>query len=453
MQEKTEMPKAFDPQAIEAGWYARWEADGLFIADAASDRPKFAMCFPPPNITGELHMGHALQTAVYDLLARYKRMKGHEVLFLPGYDHAAIATQNVIEKQLAREGLTKEQLGREAFDARVDAWYEEVGATIINQLRLLGASMDWTRLRFTMDARYYRSVMTAFVEFYERGWIYRAPRIVNWCPHDQSAISDLEVKWQEHHDVLYFIKYPVEGGGDVTIATVRPETMLADTGVAVHPDDPRYRDLVGKTAILPLVGRKLPIVADEAVDPDFGTGALKVTPGHDPMDYDIGQRHHLEVINGMHLDGRMNIPGLRYDGLPGVEARKLVVEDLKKQGLLLKEEPYKHDVGHCDRCDAIIEPLISEQWWLRMEKMRDRALAASEAGQVRWHPERYERVYVDWMRGLRDWNVSRQLWLGHRIPVYYCENDHVIASVDAPHECKIGRASCRERVEVWVIAG
>ena len=435
MTDRTDMPKAFDPQAIEAGWYARWEADGLFVADATSDRPKFAMAFPPPNITGELHLGHALQAAIYDLIARYKRMTGHEVLFLPGYDHAAIATQNVIEKQLAREGTTKEELGREKFDARVDAWYEQVGATIINQLRLVGASMDWTRLRFTMDSRYYRSVMTAFVAFYERGWIYRAPRIVNWCPHDRSAISDLEVEWQEHQDTLYFIRYPVDGGGDVTIATVRPETMLADTGVAVNPDDKRYRSLIGKTATLPLVGRKLPIVGDEAVEIDFGTGALKVTPGHDPLDYEIGERHGLEIVNAMHEDGSMNVPGLPYDGMPAIEARKRIVEDLKAQGLVTRQEPYTHEVGHCDRCHYIIEPLISEQWWLRMEELRDNAVAASEAGKVRWHPERYERTYLDWLRGLRDWNIGRQLWLGHRVPVYRCDNGHVIVAVERPHEC------------------
>jgi valyl-tRNA synthetase len=430
-----EMPKAFDPQAIEAGWYARWEEAGLFVADPSSDKPKFSMAFPPPNITGELHMGHALQTAVYDLIARYKRMTGIEVLFLPGYDHAAIATQNVIEKQLAREGLTKEELGREQFAARVDAWYAEVGATIVNQLRLLGASMDWSRLRFTMDARYVRSVMTAFVAFYDRGWIYRAPRIVNWCPRDKSAISDLEIEWEEHHDTLYFIKYPVEGGGEVVVATVRPETMLADTGVAVNPADERYRSLAGKTAILPLVGRKLSIVADEAVDKDFGTGALKVTPGHDPMDYEIGQRHSLEVINAMHLDGSMNVPGTPYDGLPALQAREMVVADLKALGLLVKEEPYTHQVGHCDRCHAVIEPLISEQWWLRMETMRDKALAASAAAKVRWHPDRYERTYLDWLRGLRDWNIGRQLWLGHRVPVYNCDNGHQIVAVDRPSEC------------------
>ena len=430
-----QMPKAFDPQAIEAGWYARWEEAGLFVADPASDKPKFTVCFPPPNITGELHMGHALQTAIYDLLARYHRMTGHEVLFLPGYDHAAIATQNVIEKQLAREGKTKEELGREAFGARVEEWYGSVGATIINQLRLMGASMDWTRLRFTMDSRYVRAVLTAFVSYYEKGWIYRAPRIVNWCPRDKSAISDLEVEWEEHHDTLYHIRYPIEGGGEVVIATVRPETMLADTGVAVNPGDPRYTEIVGKTAVLPLVGRKLPIVADDAVEKDFGTGALKVTPGHDPMDYDIGQRHSLELISALHPDGRMNVPGLPYHDLPALEARQRVVADLREQGFLVKEEPYTHEVGHCDRCHAVIEPLVSEQWWLRMDALRDRAVAASEAGQVRWHPQRYERTYLDWMRGLRDWNIGRQLWLGHRVPVYHCPNGHVTVVVDPPERC------------------
>jgi valyl-tRNA synthetase len=429
------MPKAFDPQAIEAGWYARWESDGLFIADAHSDRQKYCICLPPPNITGELHLGHALNHTLQDIVARYRRMVGDEVLFLPGTDHAAIATQNVIERQLAAEGMTKEQLGRDAFTSRVDEWYRDVGETIVSQDRILGISLDWSRLRFTMDPAYYRAVMTAFVEFYDRGWIYRAPRIVNWCPHDRSAISDLEVEWKEHQDTLYFIKYPVEGGGDVTIATVRPETMLADTGVAVNPNDPRYRKLVGKTAVLPLVGRKLPIVADDAVEAEFGTGALKVTPGHDPMDYEIGQRHGLEIVNGMHPDGSMNTPGLPYDGLPALEARARIVADLEKQGLMVRQEPYVHEVGHCDRCKSVIEPLISEQWWLRMDEMRDKALAASEAGLVRWYPERYERTYLDWLHGLRDWNIGRQLWLGHRVPVYHCGNGHTTVAVEAPATC------------------
>lgn len=435
MKTKTQMATAYDPKAIEGEWYARWEGDGLFTADARSDRPKFTMCFPPPNVTGELHMGHALQTAVYDLLARHRRMTGHEVLFLPGYDHAAIATQNVIEKQLAREGTGKEEIGRDAFDERVQRWYRDTGGTIINQLRLLGASMDWSRLRFTMDPQYVRAVLTSFVRFYEKGWLYRGPRIVNWCPNNLSAISDLEVVWREHHDQLFHIRYPVEGGGEVVIATVRPETMLADTGVAVNPDDPRYRDLPGKTAILPLVRRRLPIVADDAVEREFGTGALKVTPGHDPMDYDIGQRHGLEIISGMHPDGRMNVPGLPYDGLPALEARAAVVRDLEAQGFLVKTEPYTHQVGHCDRCDAVIEPLISEQWFLNMAELTRQAIEAQEQGRLRWHHERWERIFLDWQRNLRDWCVSRQLWLGHRIPVYTCANGHVTVSVEAPNAC------------------
>jgi valyl-tRNA synthetase len=449
----TPMPKAFDPKAIEAGWYARWESDALFTADAHSKKPKYTICLPPPNVTGELHMGHALNHTMQDIIARYRRMAGYEVLYLPGTDHAAIATQNVIEKQLAVEGTTKEQLGREAFAARVDQWYRDMGETMVSQDRILGVSLDWSRLRFTMDPRYVRSVMTAFVAFYERGWIYRGPRIVNWCPHDLSAISDLEIDWQVHEDALYYIKYPVEGGGDVIVATVRPETMLADTGVAVNPTDDRYRALIGKTAILPLVGRKLPIVGDEAVDKAFGTGALKVTPGHDAMDYEIGQRHSLEVINGMHPDARMNVPGLPYDGLPALEARARVVADLKTQGFLVKEEPYTHEVGHCDRCHAVIEPLISDQWWLRMETMRDKALAASAEGKVRWHPDRYERTYLDWLRGLRDWNIGRQLWLGHRVPVYYCDNGHTTVAVEAPRQCaecgSIKLTQDRDVLDTW----
>src|SRR5215472_16615049 len=318
------MPKAYEPQAVEASWYTRWEAAGIFRADADSPKPRYSMALPPPNVTGELHMGHALQGALYDMWARYRRMTGYEVLWLPGTDHAAISTQNVIERQLTEEGTTKEELGRVRFNERVEAWYASVGATIMEQFKELGASLDFSRLRFTMDPAYVRAVRTAFVRFWEKGWLYRGPRIVNWCPRCLSAISDLEVDWQEHHDVLYFVRYPIDGGPgrDVVIATVRPETMLADTGVAVNPGDPRYHGLVGRQALLPLVGRGLPIVADEAVDRVFENGALKVTPGHDAMDWEIGQRHGLELINGMHLDGRMNVPDLpAYDGLPGVDAR------------------------------------------------------------------------------------------------------------------------------------
>src|SRR5438105_2458987 len=430
------MPSAYAPQSVEPVWSRGGDDARLFRADPRSSKPKYSIAVPPPNVTGELHMGHALNGTLQDIWSRYRRMTGYEVLWLPGTDHAAIATQNVIERQLAQEGTSKEELGREAFEQRVEEWYATVGATIIDQYRELGASLDLSRLRFTMDPAYVRAVRTAFVRFWEKGWLYRGPRIVNWCPNNLSAISDLEVDWQEHRDTLYTIRYPVEGGGEVVIATVRPETMLADTGVAVHPDDERYRHLVGRHAILPLVGRRLPIIADTAVDKDFGTGALKVTPGHDPMDWEIGQRHGLPVINGMHPDGRMNVPDLpAYDGLPGVQARELVVRDLEAQGYLVKTEEYVHDVGHCDRCGAVIEPLVSEQWFLQMEEMAARALEASARGEVRWHPERYERTYLDWLRGIRDWCVSRQLWLGHRIPVYTCDGGHVFASVEEPVRC------------------
>ena len=446
------MPKSYDPKAVEAGWFARWEEADLFRADPDSRKPKFSMALPPPNVTGELHMGHALQGALYDMWARYRRMTGYEVLWLPGTDHAAISTQNVIERQLAAEGTTKEELGRERFNERVEAWYASVGATIMEQFKELGTSLDMSRLRFTMDPDYVRAVRTAFMRFWEKGWLYRGPRIVNWCPRCLSAISDLEVDWQEHQDTLYYIRYPIEElpGESVVVATVRPETMLADTGVAVHPNDPRYQHLVGKHATLPLVDRRLLIVADEVVNREFGTGALKVTPGHDAMDWEIGQRHALELINGMHLDGRMNVPNLpAYDGLPGVEARELVVRDLEAGGFLVKTEPYTHQVGHCDRCDSIIEPLISEQWFLTMGPMAEKAIAASRRGEVRWHPQRYERTYLDWLQGIRDWNVSRQLWLGHRIPIYTCDNGHQFASIDEPTRCpECGSAALEQDPDV-----
>jgi valyl-tRNA synthetase len=432
------MPTAYDPRAIEPGWAARWEEARLFVADAGSPKQKYTIALPPPNVTGELHLGHALNGALQDVWARYRRMTGYEVLWLPGTDHAAIATQNVIEKQLAREGTTKESIGRAAFEELVEEWYRNVGATIVTQFHVLGASLDMTRLRFTMDPDYVRAVRTAFVLYYDKGWLYRGPRIVNWCPYCLSAISDLEIEWRTHEDTLYYISYPIEGSDEtLTIATVRPETMLADTGVAVHPDDERYRHLVGKFAVLPLVGRRLPIVADEAVQKDFGTGALKVTPGHDLLDYEIGERHGLELVNGMNLDGTMKMPDLpRYDGLPGVEARTRVVEDLQAAGRLVRAEPYTHEVAHCDRSGTVLEPLVSEQWFLDMKELARMCVEASAKGKVRWHPERYERTYLDWLKGIRDWCVSRQLWLGHRIPVYTCANGHQFAAVDRPLHCK-----------------
>ena len=431
------MPTAYDAAASEQHWSERWEEGDLFRADPTSERPPFCIALPPPNITGDLHLGHAVNAALQDAWCRYRRMTGYEVLWQPGTDHAAIATQNVIEKQLADEGTTKEALGRAAFEQRVAAWYDEVGHRIIEQLREIGASIDRSRLRFTLDEQYVRAVRTAFVHYYDRGLLYRGPRIVNWCPRCQSAISDLEVEWREHTDTLYTIRYPIEGSPEtVAIATVRPETMLFDTGVAVHPDDDRYRHLVGGAAILPLVGRRLPIVADPAVERAFGTGALKITPGHDPLDYELGQRHGLALINGMHPDGRLNTPELpRYDGLAVLAARERVVPDLHAAGVIADERPYVHEVGHCDRCDTVLEPLVSDQWWLRMEELASRSIEASRRGEVRWHPPRFERAYLDWLGGIRDWCVSRQLWLGHRIPVYTCASGHQFASVEEPSRC------------------
>ena len=431
------MPGAYDPGAVESVWYRRWLDADLFRADPESTKPAFSIAIPPPNITGDLHLGHAVQVALQDAWSRYRRMTGYEVLWLPGTDHAAIATQNVIEKQLAQEGTTKEQLGREAFDERVAAWYDQVGGVILSQLHELGASLDWSRARFTLDEPYVTAIRTAFVHYYELGMIYRGPRIVNWCPRCRSAISDLEVQWREHTDTLYTIRYPIEGSDEtISIATVRPETMLFDTGVAVHPEDPRYRHLVGKAAILPLVGRRLPIVADPAVERDFGTGALKITPGHDPLDYELGERHGLQLINGLHPDGRLNATSLpRYDGLTTLEARERIVEDLRVEEFLEGERPYTHEVGHCDRCDTVLEPLVSEQWWLRMADLAARSLESSGRGEVRWHPDRFQRTYEDWLRGIRDWCISRQLWLGHRIPVYTCADGHQFASVDEPSAC------------------
>ncbi|HUZ89520.1 MAG TPA: valine--tRNA ligase [Candidatus Acidoferrales bacterium] len=431
------MPSAFEPKGVEAEWSARWDQARLFVADPASPRPKYSIAVPPPNVTGELHMGHATNATLQDIWARHHRMTGHEVLWLPGTDHAAIATQNVIERQLAREGTSKEEIGRPAFDELVQDWYERVGRAIISQFRDLGASLDFTRLRFTMDEDYARAVRAAFVHYFERGWLYRGPRIVNWCPTCMSAISDLEVEWIEREDILYHLAYDLEGGGQVVIATVRPETILADTAIAVNPEDARFQSLVGRTALLPLVGRRLPIIADAAVEIGFGSGALKVTPGHDPLDWEIGMRHGLDVVTCILPNGLLQAPGLPYDGLTVAAGREAIVADLDAQGRVLKREPYLHQVGHCDRTKDVIEPQISEQWFLRMGELAARCLEASRRGEVRWHPARFEKTYLDWLGGIRDWCVSRQLWLGHRIPVYTCANGHVFAAVEEPSECAI----------------
>lgn len=430
------METTFEPTSVELRWRQRWEELGIGHADVSSTRPTYVIALPPPNITGALHMGHACGFSIQDTLVRQKRMAGFEVEWCPGTDHAAIATQNVIERQLTDEGTTKEALGRAAFQARVDAWYEEYGGRIYEQMRRLGYTCDWARSRFTLDRAYVRAIRVAFKALFDAGLIYRGPRIVNWCPHDQSAISDEEIDWREHRDTLYYLRYPVDGGGDIVVATVRPETMLGDSGVAVSPGDARYADLVGRTVTLPLTGRQVPIVADPAVKPEFGTGALKVTPGHDPTDYDIGRGHNLAIISVIAADGTMNVPALpQFDGLPAEDAREAVVQALRAQGVVVRGEEYVHDVGHCDRCGHVLEPLVSEQWWVRMHELAQPGIAVVESGEVTFHPRRYTDVYLSWMRNLRDWCISRQIWLGHAIPVSTCGNGHTFAWIEEPVSC------------------
>jgi len=426
----------YDPRAVEQRWYESWESAGYFQPGESLTGKTFTVAMPPPNITGELHMGHAMYT-LQDVLVRWHRMRGDAVLWVPGTDHAAIATQNVLEKQLAKRNTSKEEIGREAWDRLVRDWYDSTGSTILRQMRRLGFSADWSRNRFTMDPDYVASVNVAFTRFWKAGLIYRGPRIVNWCPRDQSAISDLEVVFTEADDQLYYLDYPVEAGEVISVATARPETMVGDTGVAVNPDDDRYRHLVGKTVMLPLVHRRVPIVADPAVDIGFGTGAVKVTPGHDLTDYEIGERQGLEVRNILHKDGRLDIPELpELDGLKVAQARPRIVEMLRAEGALKKIEPYHHSVGHCDRCGAVIEPLVSSQWWVRMKPLAGPAIAVAEEDELRFHPSRWKEQYLRWMRNIRDWCISRQLWLGHRIPVFTCANEHAVAYETPPSACE-----------------
>ncbi|MBV8194398.1 MAG: valine--tRNA ligase [Candidatus Dormibacteraeota bacterium] len=432
------MEKTFRPALVEPIWRRRWEDLGIGHADVDSSREPYVIALPPPNITGALHMGHACGFSIQDTLSRQKRMAGFEVEWCPGTDHAAIATQNVIERQLGDEGTTKEELGRARFQARVDAWYDEYGGRIYEQMRRLGYTCDWSRSRFTLDDAYVRAIRTVFKALFDKGLIYRGPRIVNWCPRDRSAISDEEIDWQEHTDTLYFLRYPIDGGGDVTVATVRPETMLGDTGVAVSPGDTRFNDIVGRTVLLPLTARRVPVVADDAVKREFGTGAVKVTPGHDPTDYEIGRRHGLDVISVIAPDGTMDIPSLpQFHRMPAEQAREAVAGALRESGVLYKEEPYVHDVGHCDRCGHVLEPLISEQWWVSMQTLAAPGIEAVEKEEITFHPRRYRAVYLDWMRNIRDWCISRQIWLGHAIPVSECSNGHRFAWIEEPASCEV----------------
>jgi valyl-tRNA synthetase len=444
------MEAAYDPQRVEAEWYSRWEAAGLFRPEQNPDGGPFCIVIPPPNVTGSLHMGHALNMAIQDALIRRKRMQGYAVLWVPGTDHAGIATQNVVERQLAGEGLTRHDLGREAFVARVWEWKRRFGGRISEQMRRLGYSCDWSRERFTMDEGLSKAVRTVFVRLYQEGSIYRGRRVINWCPRCHTALSDIEVEHEDLTGELVYIEYPfVEGGGGVEVATTRAETMLGDTAVAVHPDDQRYRAFIGRILRLPLVGREIPIVGDEAVDPEFGTGAVKVTPAHDPTDFEIAQRHGLPAITILDEQAVVTAAGGAFAGLDRFDARTAVKEALTTEGVLRRVEEHRHAVGHCYRCGTMIEPYLSEQWFVKVEPLVGPALEAVRSGKVRFVPSRWEKHYTHWMENLRDWTISRQIWWGHRIPAWYCDAcGETIVAMEDPRSCVCGSDALRQEEDV-----
>jgi valyl-tRNA synthetase len=442
-----ELGSRYDPTGIEAPLYARWLERGLFHVDAADADDPYVMVIPPPNVTAALHMGHGLNNTIQDVVIRYQRMRGRDAVWVPGTDHAGIATQNVVEQQLAAEGLRRQDLGREAFVERMWEWVDEYGSRIIDQLKVMGCSCDWERTRFTLDEGLSHAVREVFVRLYEKGLIYRGNYIINWCPRCLTALSNEEAEHQETAGRLYHFRYPLvpEGGGEaaggapefVVVATTRPETMLGDTAVAVHPDDERHRHLVGRRVELPLTGRTIPIIADAYVDPEFGSGFVKVTPAHDPNDFEIGNRHDLERIDVMNDDATMSgaAPG-EFRGLDRFEARKAVVAALEAAGLVEKIEDHEHSVGHCYRCGTVVEPRLSLQWFVKMKPLAEPALAAYHAGDLRFHPERFGSIYEHWLTNVRDWCISRQLWWGHRIPVWYCDDcDELTVSRDDPDAC------------------
>ena len=429
--------QGYDPRGVEERWYRLWEEWGLFHADEQSSAPPYSIVIPPPNVTGSLHMGHALNNTLQDILIRWHRMRGDNTLWMPGTDHAGIATQNVVERQLAQEGLSRDALGREAFIERVWRWRRESGGTIIRQLKTLGASCDWARERFTMDPGLSEAVKEVFCRLYEDGLIYRGDYIINWCPRCQTALSDLEVEYEDTNGKLWYIRYPVlRVPGEVVVATTRPETMLGDTAVAVHPEDGRHAALVGATVRLPVMDREIPIIADTYVDREFGTGFVKVTPAHDPKDFECGLRHGLAQIKVMADDGRMNEQAGPYRGLDRFECRKRLVERLQSEGLLVKVEEHRHAVGHCYRCRTVVEPTLSRQWFVRMKPLAEPAIEAVEQGRIRIIPAQWEKTYFEWMRNIRDWCVSRQIWWGHRIPAWTCEGcGELIVARSTPSAC------------------
>ncbi len=429
--------KGYDHSKAEKQWYEMWEARGYFEADAASDKEPFSVVIPPPNITGNLHMGHALVYTLHDVYVRYQRMKGKNTLWLPGVDHAGIATQNVVEKQLATEGKTRNDLGRDAFEERVWQWKDENESAIMNQLRKLGCSVDWKRHRFTLDPGLSKAVRKVFVTMYEEGLIYRDTMLVNWCPRCETAISDLEVKHQDRQGKLWYFRYPVKDSDKfLVIATTRPETMLGDTAIAVHPEDERYADLVGKTVLLPIMDREIPIIADNFVEKEFGTGAVKVTPAHDPNDFECGQRHNLDTVCVIDKNGLMTAVAGEFAGQDRFVARKNVVKRMEELGLVEQIKPHAHAVGECDRCATIVEPAISTQWFVKIKPLAEPALKAVEDGDIRFVPGKWVKTYYEWMRNIHDWCISRQLWWGHRIPAWHCEDcGRVTVSETDPTEC------------------
>jgi valyl-tRNA synthetase len=428
-----ELAKTYDPKQVESSWYERWDSAGHFAPRAATspDDNPFVIVMPPPNVTGELHIGHALFSTVEDIMIRWQRMRGRPALWIPGADHAGIAGQWVVEKEIAKDGLTRHDLGRDQFLATVWDWMDSYRGRIREQLRILGASTDWSRFAFTMDPGPARAVRTAFKRLYDKGLIYRGERMINWCPRCRTALSDLEVIYEDEVSSIWQVRYQIADEPDrwITVATTRPETILGDTGIAVHPDDARYADLLGKEAIVPVLGRRIPIVADDAVDPAFGTGAVKVTPAHDPVDFGIGQRHGLPALNVMNLDDTMNAEAGPFAGQTTMACRLNIVEWLRQHDQLVKVEPHTHAVGHCERCGTIVQPLISTQWWVNMQPLAAPAIEVVKSGQVRMVPERFTGIYLHWMENILDWCISRQLWWGHRIPVWYCKDcEHMTAT-------------------------
>ena len=439
----TEMNKTYNPAEIEDRLYQKWMDKKYFHAEVDRDRKPFTIVMPPPNITGQLHMGHALDNTLQDILIRFKRMQGYNALWQPGTDHASIATEVKVAAKLREEGIDKEELGREGFLKRTWEWKEEYGGRIVSQLKKLGSSADWDRERFTMDEGCSEAVQEVFIRLYEKGYIYRGSRIINWCPVCQTSISDAEVEYEDQHGHFWHINYPIIGTDRfIEIATTRPETMLGDTAVAVHPEDERYADLVGKKVLLPLVNREIPIVADSYVDKEFGTGAVKITPAHDPNDFEVGKRHDLPEINIMNDDGTINENGGIYAGMDRYEARKAIVKDLEEQGLLIRVEDHEHNVGTHDRCHTTVEPLVKKQWFVKMEDLVGPAIKAIETGELRFVPEHFDRTYLHWLNNIRDWCISRQLWWGHRIPAYYCDEcGEIVVSRETPDVCP--KCGCR----------